>query len=96
MCPFEVLMYSENLVPTVCKALYDPCADVRVAAAATFDVFVGTVGQQGMMEVLGPLLNQLVCQKRSICPSRKLTLSCSRMMQKSARRHWMVSGRLFW
>ena len=54
-----VLCFTDNLVPTVRKALCDPLPAVREAAAQTFDSLHGTIGQRALDETLPPLLSLL-------------------------------------
>lgn len=55
MAPSFVL----SLVPVVIKALHDPLAEVREAAARTFDSLHQTLGIKALDEVLPPLIKQL-------------------------------------
>lgn len=54
-----VLMYAENLIPTVRTALCDPLPVVRQEAAKTFEVLHSTIGSQALDDVITPLLSQL-------------------------------------
>ena len=54
-----VMCFTDNLVPTVRKALCDPLPAVREAAAQTFDALHGTIGQKALDETLPPLLQLL-------------------------------------
>ncbi|XP_047737876.1 eIF-2-alpha kinase activator GCN1 isoform X2 [Hyalella azteca] len=54
-----VMCFTNNLVTTVRKALCDPDADVRAAAAQTFDALYGTIGQKALDDTLPPLLKLL-------------------------------------
>lgn len=61
MCvSFQVLVFSESLVPTVRKALCDPLEEVREAAAKTFEQLHATIGHQALDDILPNLLKQLV------------------------------------
>lgn len=57
---FQVLFFSESLVPTVRKALCDPLEEVREAAAKTFEQLHSTIGHQALEDILPYLLEQLV------------------------------------
>lgn len=57
---FQVLIFSESLVPTVRKALCDPLEEVREAAAKTFEQLHATIGHQALDDILPALLKQLV------------------------------------
>ncbi|KAF2363096.1 HEAT repeat [Trinorchestia longiramus] len=54
-----VMCFTNNLVTTVRRALCDPDADVRAAAAQTFDALYGTIGQRALDDTLPPLLKLL-------------------------------------
>ena len=57
---FQVLYFSESLVPTARKALCDPLEEVREAAAKTFEQLHSTIGHQALEDILPFLLKQLV------------------------------------
>ena len=53
-------VFGDSLVPTVCRALCDPLADVRREAAKTFDRLHGNIGQRVLDDILPHLLRRLV------------------------------------
>ncbi|CAH1802155.1 unnamed protein product [Owenia fusiformis] len=55
----HVLAFADSLVPTVRKALCDPLAEVREAAADTFDHLHGNIGVRALDEILPDLLEKL-------------------------------------
>lgn len=59
----QVVGYSESLIPTVCKALSDPVAPVRHAAAKTFDALHSNIGLRALEDILPQLLDQLVSRR---------------------------------
>lgn len=66
MCfSFQVLVFSESLVPTVRKALCDPLEEVREAAAKTFEQLHATIGHQALDDILPNLLKQLVGRRNA-------------------------------
>lgn len=56
----QILVYADSLVPTVRKALCDPLAEVRMAAAKTFDNLHQNIGQRALEDIIPPLLKRLV------------------------------------
>ncbi|XP_053625141.1 stalled ribosome sensor GCN1 isoform X2 [Plodia interpunctella] len=54
-----VLSFADGLVPTVRTALCDPLAEVRVAAARTFDSLHATIGNKALDDILPHMLNTL-------------------------------------
>ncbi|CAB3252124.1 unnamed protein product [Arctia plantaginis] len=54
-----VLSFADGLVPTVRTALCDPLADVRLAAARTFDSLHLTIGNKALDDILPQMLEQL-------------------------------------
>ncbi|KAB7504018.1 eIF-2-alpha kinase activator GCN1 [Armadillidium nasatum] len=54
-----VMCFSNNLVPTVRRALCDPLPAVREAAAHTFDSLHSTVGTRALDDILPRMLEQL-------------------------------------
>ena len=54
-----VLTFVDSLVPTVRKALCDPLAEVRQAAAKTFDSLHSTVGGRALDDILPFMLDSL-------------------------------------
>nr|XP_009858208.1 eIF-2-alpha kinase activator GCN1 [Ciona intestinalis] len=54
-----IIVFTDNLVPTVRKALCDPLPEVRVAAATTFEHLHNTIGVQALDEIIPALLRQL-------------------------------------
>lgn len=67
-----VLCFTDNLVPTVRRALGDPLPAVREAAAHTFDALHGTIGQRALDETLPPLLAMLKRQDGEVSQEAKL------------------------
>ncbi|XP_077995202.1 stalled ribosome sensor GCN1-like [Glandiceps talaboti] len=55
----QLILYVDNLIPTVRRALVDPLPEVRQAAASTFDNLHNTIGSQALDEILPTLLKQL-------------------------------------
>lgn len=55
----HILVYADSLVPTVRKALCDPLAEVRMAAAKTFDNLHQNIGQRALEDIIPPLLKRL-------------------------------------
>lgn len=66
-----VLCFTDNLVPTVRRALCDPLPSVREAAAQTFDSLHGTIGQRALDETLPPLLALLKKQDGEVSQQAK-------------------------
>ena len=56
---FQIIVFTDNLVPTVRKALCDPLDEVRESAASTFDNLHNTIGVQALDDILPFLLRQL-------------------------------------
>lgn len=56
----QVTQYVDSLVPTVRRALCDELADVRKAAANTFDNLYSTIGVKALDDILPDLLNKMV------------------------------------
>ena len=54
-----IMSFIDSLVPTVQKALCDENADVRQAAARTFDSFHNMVGSKALDDILPALLEKL-------------------------------------
>ena len=57
---FQVTVFADSLIPTVRRALTDPLADVRAAAAHTFDNLHSNIGNRCLDEILPSLLTDLV------------------------------------
>ncbi|KAI9014595.1 armadillo-type protein [Phycomyces nitens] len=55
----HVLDFAERIIPTIRKALCDPSAEVREAAAQAFDTLHQNVGARAIDDILPSLLNQL-------------------------------------
>ncbi|ESO82427.1 hypothetical protein LOTGIDRAFT_223326 [Lottia gigantea] len=55
----HVVIFSNNLIPTVRRALCDPLPEVREAAAKTFDHLQQNIGQRALDEILPNLLKRL-------------------------------------
>ncbi|OAD81494.1 hypothetical protein PHYBLDRAFT_129715 [Phycomyces blakesleeanus NRRL 1555(-)] len=55
----QVLDFAERIIPTIRKALCDPSAEVREAAAQAFDTLHQNVGARAIDDILPSLLNQL-------------------------------------
>uniref|UniRef100_H2ZRB1 TOG domain-containing protein n=1 Tax=Ciona savignyi TaxID=51511 RepID=H2ZRB1_CIOSA len=60
-----IIVFTDNLVPTVRKALCDELPRVREAAATTFEHLHNTIGVQALDEILPALLRQLNDPKTS-------------------------------
>ena len=56
---FQVIVFSDSLIPTVRKALIDTLPEVRQCAAQTFDHLHGNIGPRALDEILPYLLKQL-------------------------------------
>ncbi|XP_050410272.2 eIF-2-alpha kinase activator GCN1 [Patella vulgata] len=55
----HVVVFANNLIPTVRRALCDPLPSVREAAATTFDHLQQNIGQRALDEILPNLLKRL-------------------------------------
>nr|CAB3248538.1 translational activator GCN1 [Phallusia mammillata] len=60
-----IIVFTDNLVPTVRKALCDPLDGVREAAATTFEHLHNTIGVQALDEILPSLLRNLKNEETS-------------------------------
>jgi len=58
ICP-QIVVFTDNLVPTVRKALCDPLDGVRQAAATTFEHLHNTIGVHALDEIVPALLARL-------------------------------------